>query len=531
MTQIERIGRKFELSGLAAAALSLVVLGNPAWGNSILPSRETQSALERLPTQLPAKPSIEVYEKQDLKTFKVSPDTLDNLWSVPGSETTASKAGADVPIAVPNSMLLMLEPNTTSSEIQALLKKYNASVVTTFPSLGSILIETDLSQYFAARIGDNHANDALLRGLTSSAEAFAADPRVKSATPDLLLRDKRVTNLLTPANVVLSSPGTTTEIVDWGMGDVEADRIWNMPGAFDGAVIGVMDAGFNRHEDLVFMGIPRATPVNDHGNHVAGIACARHNNTKGIKGVVPNCFIRPRSGEFFVDDVTGGNVVRFLVRFSEILRSLLQFVESQDDVKVFNLSLGYNWGPNFGINPDAPDSGTWRALVTQQGVFMLSILELATANNKVIYSAAGNDSSGLDDPIDARFASPFNWAAIEARRSGRSVNGVIVEAHDQNGNRAYFSNEKGHISCPGVNIFSTVAKDQNNHDSEIAYGTMSGTSMASPYCAGGHMLFSLVRPGYSGAEIVQCLEASTARSDSNTPMLKLAEAVRRCPPK
>ncbi|WP_420404754.1 S8 family peptidase [Nisaea sp.] len=531
MTHIARIGRKFELLGLATAALSLVALSGPAWGNSILPSQETQSALERLSTQQSEKTSLEIYEKQDLKSFKVPPDKLDDPWSVKGSETASTNATEDVPIAVPNSMLLMLEPNTTSSEIQALLKKFNASVVKTFPSLGSVLVETDLSHYFATRLGDNHANDALLRGLTSSAEAFAADPRVKSATPDLLLRDKRVTNLLTPADVVLANPGATSEIVDWGMGDVEADRIWSMPGALDGAVIGVMDAGFNRHEDLVFMGIPRATPINDHGNHVAGIACARHNNSKGIKGVVPNCFIRPRSGEFFVDDATGGNVVRFLVRFSEILRSLLQFVESQDDVKVFNLSLGYNWGPNFGINPDAPDSGTWRGLVTQQGVFMLSILELATANNKVIYSAAGNDSSGLSDPIDARFASPFNWAAIEARKTGRSFNGVIVEAHDRTGNRAGFSNEKGHISCPGVDVFSTVAKDENNQVSDIAYGTMSGTSMASPYCAGGHILFSLVRPGYSGAEIVNCLESSTAKSDSDTPMLRLEEAVSRCPPK
>jgi len=527
MPQNRSTGRKFELWRLAAA-LSLLAFSNPASGNSSLPSPETQSALERLqpPPPPPAIQSLEVYEKQDLKTFKVAPDTLENLWA----ETTSMKAGAEVPIAVPNSMLLMLEPNTTSGEIEALLKKYNASVVTTFPKLGSMLVETDLSKYFAARVGDNDANDSLLRGLTSSAEAFAADPRVKSATPDLLLRDKSVTNLLTPANIVLMDPNRTTEVVDWGIVDVQADRVWSLPGAFDGAVLGVMDAGFNRHEDLVFMGIPQATPVNDHGNHVAGIACARH-NAKGIKGGVPNCFIRPRSGEFFVDDVTGGNVVRFLVRFSEILRSLMQFVESQDDVKVFNLSLGYNWVPNFGINPDAPDADTWRALVTQQGVFMLSILELATANDKVIYSAAGNDSSGLSNPVDARFASPFNWAAIEARKSGRSVNGVIVEAHDQNGNRAEFSNEKGHISCPGVDIFSTIAKDQNDLVSEIAYGTMSGTSMASPYCAGSHMLFSLVRPRYSGAEIVKCLEASPAKNDSNTPMVKLEDAIQRCPPK
>lgn len=206
-------------------------------------------------------------------------------------------------------------------------------------------------------------------------------------------------------------------------------------------------------------------------------------------------------------------------------------MDSQDDVQTFNVSLGYNWRSNFGINSDLPDYSQWRALVESQGAFLVSLLELANANGRVIFSAAGNDSTDLDTPIGAKYASPFNWAAITAREEGNAFNGVIVEAHDQDGNRAAFSNSGGHISCPGVNIFSAVAHSPDGQVSKSAYGSMSGTSMASPYCASGQSLFKLVRPGYNGVEAVECMLQSNDLSSSNTPMLRLQQALNVCPAK
>jgi subtilisin family serine protease len=108
---------------------------------------------------------------------------------------------------------------------------------------------------------------------------------------------------------------------------------------------------------------------------------------------------------------------------------------------------------------------------------------------------------------------------------------VIVEAHDPDGKRAPFSNTGGNLSCPGVNILSTVAFDTARNPSKSAYGEMSGTSMASPYCAAGHVLFRLVRPGYSGEEAVECMLKSSVKSSSGVPMLRLQEAVNACPEK
>jgi subtilisin family serine protease len=207
---------------------------------------------------------------------------------------------------------------------------------------------------------------------------------------------------------------------------------------------------------------------------------------------------------------------------------LAAFVDSYDDVSIFNISLGYNWISNFGINPDAPESGQWRALVEIQGPFLVTLLQNAEKKGKVIFSAAGNDSTGLSPPIDAKYASPFNWAAITARAIGVN-NGVVVEAHDTSGKRALFSNTGGHISCPGVNILSTVAHDTQNQQSKNAYGEMSGTSMASPYCAAGLMLFRLVRRDLDGEKALNCILKSKSKTDSGVPTLKLKDAVDACP--
>jgi subtilisin family serine protease len=186
--------------------------------------------------------------------------------------------------------------------------------------------------------------------------------------------------------------------------------------------------------------------------------------------------------------------------------------------------------PNFGINPDDPQSEQYRKLVESQGEMMLAVLELANEKNKVIFSAAGNDSSQLTNPVDAKYASPFNWAAITARERGIARNGVIVEAHDKSGKRATFSNEHGDISCPGQDILSAIAFAGNSGSiKQNAYGKMSGTSMASPYCAAAHSLFSLVRPEYSGVEIVDCMTNTDLVSDSGAPRLKLTTALEKCP--
>jgi len=515
--------------------------GVKAKSNSALPSKATEQAIRELSARnktrsMILKNKVQQYNirEQTIREFSVKKEQIPD--DRKNSLNFNAAGQATVPFAAPNSIILRFEPDVSKEEIAKFMSERNLEIVQTYPKIGAVKAEGDFSAYFKPKLSDNNANDAVLRGLTDMIKDFSADPRILSATPDTFQRtntthEMKITNLLTPSDLVLSDPATASEVTDWGITDIEADQLWSLPGAQDGVLFGVMDVGFARHEDLTFIDPVTGTDVDDHGNHVAAIACARHGNNRGIKGVLPNCFVRARSGDVFFKSTEGSQVTNFFVLFSQVLATLEKFVDSQDEVRTFNVSLGYNWRGNFGINPDLPESGQWRTLVASQGAFLVPLLELADENGRVIFSAAGNDSSGLTTPIKAKFASPFNWAALTAREQGIASNGVIVEAHDDDGKRASFSNVGGHLSCPGVNVFSAVAFGPNGQISPKAYGKMSGTSMASPYCASGLALFNLVRPGYAGTEAVDCLTQSSDKSSSGTPMLRLKQALQACPAK
>jgi subtilisin family serine protease len=503
--------------------LSAVLVSTSACSASpTLPLPATERAISALPLETVAKdpPRVQDY-KVDLK----------DLTGPTGHVVLDNDGKVSTPFLIPNTMIIQFKPDVPEDDINKYLAKRNLKVIESFPKLGAVKVTADLSEFFKPKITDNSGNDALLRGVEAAIADFKKDGIVRSATPDMVLQRQDLPsfeNIVKPSEIssVVAVQGRPN--IDWGMTNIEADRVWDMPGAHDGVLFGVMDVGFARHQDLIFIDLPDGVAAADHGNHVAGIACARG---IGMRGVLPNCFVRARTGDVYFQSAQGGNVTQFFAVFSQILGTLQKFILDYDDLRAINVSMGYNWSSNFSINPDAPESSSWRALVENQGLLLVTVLELADKANKVIYSAAGNDSAAGAAPINARYASPFNWAAMKAREIKSVRNGVIVEAHDSANKRAVFSNVGGNISCPGVDIISTVAHDANGAASDVQYGKMSGTSMASPYCASAHMLFSLVRPGYRGSEIVDCLMTSTEHTDSGAPILRLTQALKACPPK
>ncbi|MBY3181363.1 S8 family serine peptidase [Rhizobium laguerreae] len=498
----------------------------PAIQSTLLPTQATSDLIKGLPEI-----GIKAWAAHDSTTARELVVDQTNL-SEAGKQRMemSGDEGKTVPFVVPNSMIIKFEANVTPAQVEDYLKTNDLPVIQKFETIGAVQVKTDISKYFQSELTDNSVNDTILRGMNEAIVDFKKDPRVLSATPDIFLSDKaapedelEIRNMVSPTDIGQAAT------IDWGIKDVEADQLWQLPGATDGVIFGVMDVGFARHEDISYLDFPNGASADNHGNHVAGIACGIHNGT-GIDGVLPNCFVRARAGDVFFQSAGSNPQLGFMVLFSQILATLDSFVGGQDDVSTFNVSLGYNWRSNFGINPDLPESSQWRTLVEAQGVILVSILEAANEDGKVIFSAAGNDSRRDETPIKAQYASPFNWAAIAARQKGIN-NGVIVAAHDAAGKRASFSNSGGDISCPGVDILSTLAFDQDLKPSTKSYGKMSGTSMASPYCASSHVLFRLVRPGYTGVEAFNCMMSSGIPEDTGLPMLKLTKAIEACPPR
>ena len=434
-----------------------------------------------------------------------------------------------MPFAAPDTIILQFEPEVSAGEIWNYIESNDLSVVRVFPEIGAIQIKIDLLSYFEPGLAA-HTNQEIFRAMRWTIENFESDSRIRSASLDLLLSKQHYHNCdVQAANI-------NTETTNWGILDIEADKIWNISGAKNHVFLGVLDTGFSQHEDIPFHDL-RHLPQNEsakhgkrgsHGNHVAAIACGKHNGV-GVRGVLPNCSVQARSVDiFFKDDNTELVAIQ---QFSQVIPPLIEFVSSQPDVHTFNVSLGYNWQKRFGLDPELPENANLRRLIQSQGLMMATLLKMAEKNDKIIFSAAGNDSSDLNIR-NAEFASPFNYAAVMARKGGFAQNGVIVEAHDENGRRGTFSNAGGHISCPGVNIYSAWALDPQGQWSESDYCIRNGTSMAAPHCAAGHLLFRLIRPGYSAVEAANCLRLSSSDlSSTGTPMLRLTQAVAACPKK
>lgn len=342
-----------------------------------LPSSVTVSAIEALSdiidpesaTLTPTYRSLQVIQPQEgLARF---------------DETTAEARFVES-----STFFLLFEPDVTEGQLRDYIDSNNIVVVETFPMIGAIQIRADLTRYLEPQPDDRDANDTLLRGLTEAVSFFIEHPIVRSASPDILLQSQWPLQndiVPTPRNVSETNFAAPIEITDWGVSDIEADQLWTLPEARNGVILGVMDTGFAPHEDLVFIEFVPGTEVDDHGNHVAGVACAQHNG-RGVRGVLPSCFVRARSADVFFQSQQGSARDRFSVLFAQILSTLTRFIDSQDDVHTFNVSMGYNWRRNFGINPDLVtiESEHVRSLVETQGAFLMLYLEAANNRGKAI---------------------------------------------------------------------------------------------------------------------------------------------------
>lgn len=210
-----------------------------------------------------------------------------------------------------------------------------------------------------------------------------------------------------------------------------------------GVKVAVIDTGLDMgHEDLSvnalqgknFVGMGKkgtnATAPNQntdnqtHGTHVAGIIAADDNGKGGI-GIAPDAKVAgfcvfPKSGSADTADT---------------IRAIKAAVKDKYDI--INMSLG---GPGYSKPYEDAVNEAYNAGVA-------------------VFAAAGNED------ISAK-AYPAGFA-----------NTISVGAVDQNGTRASFSNYGSSLSLsfPGVSIYSTVPG---------SYGSMSGTSQASPAAAG-----------------------------------------------
>ncbi|MBU2009834.1 MAG: S8 family serine peptidase [Chloroflexi bacterium] len=228
----------------------------------------------------------------------------------------------------------------------------------------------------------------------------------------------------------------------WGMAKIQAPDAWDISRG-DGIRIAILDSGVDQnHEDLAgkivdnrnFTSSRTVDDLYGHGTHVAGIAAAATNNGIGVAGVGYNAVIM--NGKVLGDTGSG--------YYSWIASGITWAADN--GAKVINMSLG---GSSSSSTLEAAVSYAWN-----KGV--------------VLAAAAGNDNS----------VAPLYPAYY--------ANCVAVAATDQSDAKASFSNYDNNwvdVAAPGVAIYSTLPNHKNRMGT-TNYGSLNGTSMATPFVAG-----------------------------------------------
>lgn len=266
----------------------------------------------------------------------------------------------------------------------------------------------------------------------------------------------------------------------WHLDDIGIFRAWDIAKVGKTVRVATIDSGVRTdHEDLkanldlasaynTYTGESGASAAEDksangHGTHVAGLVAAEADNGIGVAGSSFNAEVIPVNVIHTGGPYAGKSTTADMV---EALSYIMEFNKrEQNDIRVVNISMGgYAYDPA-----------------------LASSVSVATGRDIVIVAAGGNEGKTAQGaqpsyPSDLPDVVSVTWYNSLGERDSRSD---------------YGSGKT--IAAPGTSIYSTL------NSSAVAYGTLSGSSMASPVVAGVCALMFSANPDLSGAELRQAL--------------------------
>jgi len=381
-------------------------------------------------------------------------------------------------------VIVKLKPGANSNEISNLQAQIGVTKVSTASQLG-----IDIWQ-----IPNGNVEQII--------STYKNDPRFEYIEPDYIitLEDTSKTrnpeeslSIITPQATTPNDPGYSQL---WGLNntgqsggtadaDIDAPEAWDIQKGNQNLVIGVIDTGVDyNHPDLSANiwtnpgeiagdGIDNDSngyiddvrgwdfayndnnpmDVDGHGTHVSGTIAGKGNNGVGVTGVAWNAKIMPLK---FLDDSGSGSTSNAILAIN---------YATAKGVKLTNNS----WG----------GGGYSQALY--------DAINTAGQQGALFIAAAGNSSQNTD--TTPAYPASYNLANIISVASTTRTDGL-----------SSFSNYGAttvDLGAPGSDIYSTLPNS--------SYGTLSGTSMASPHVTGAAALLWSQNPTWTAQQVKNSL--------------------------
>ena len=300
-------------------------------------------------------------------------------------------------------------------------------------------------------------------------------------------------NVLAETN---AAPNDTEYENQWAPARMGLEDAWDIPQRATGIRIAIVDSGVDlEHPDLNitynrgFGGNtsgdamntspdPRGEPSRQHGTHVAGIAAAIRNNNQGIAGVA--------DAELMAMGCASWNAAANAWFIGSTVDAVRDAVDNGADI--INCSFACPTVGGFGTDQNDMSAG------------MRSAVDHALNNGVLVVAAAGNTIPNGVDISNTRWTS-HPWVIV--------VTNTQNDANDPLAASSDFG-QGVDLAAPGTGIRSTFVFS-NDGIAANDYGTLSGTSMASPQVAGGAARVWSLNPNLLNSAAVKHILTRMAR--------------------